>query len=388
MKKLFIIAPLLFLCSFLLGQGIEFFHGTWNEALEEASKQGKIIFVDAYAVWCGPCKRMAKNTFTNKEVGDFYNQNFINMKLDMERGEGLTFRKKYPVSAFPTLYFIDADGEVVQKAKGALDANRFLNLGRTVLGNIDNSGKYAEAYENGDRDPELIYNYVQALNQAGKPSLKIANEYLLTQKDLTSEFNLLFIFEAAVEADSRIFNLMTQHKDKIIALESEEAFHQKVYNACNATAKKANEFQIEELLDEAKTKMAKFYPDKSEEFAIKADLTFYKETRDIKNYLKASKSFAKKIAQDDASLLHEAATNIQESFKNEDKAMKMAEKYAEKAAENGGLAKYYLTYAEILYQNGKSDDALQAANQSLELASENPTEKREALFLIEKINAG
>ncbi len=42
---------------------IEFFHGTWQEGLQEAKKTGKPIFVDAYAKWCGPCKRMAKTTF-------------------------------------------------------------------------------------------------------------------------------------------------------------------------------------------------------------------------------------------------------------------------------------------------------------------------------------
>ena len=102
-------------------QGISFFKGTWEEALEEAKKQDKIIFVDAYAVWCGPCKRMSNNVFPHEKVGQFYNKNFINMKLDMERGEGLKFRKQYPVAAFPTLFYIDYTGELVMKVRGAQD---------------------------------------------------------------------------------------------------------------------------------------------------------------------------------------------------------------------------------------------------------------------------
>ena len=74
----------LFTFSTVIGQGIDFHHGTWKEALAEAQKQDKLVFIDAYAKWCGPCKKMAKNVFTLSEVGDFYNENFINVKLDME----------------------------------------------------------------------------------------------------------------------------------------------------------------------------------------------------------------------------------------------------------------------------------------------------------------
>ena len=104
-------------------QGIEFFHGTWEEALEQAQIQDKVIFVDAYTTWCGPCKRMSKAVFPNEKVGAFYNQNFINMKIDMEKAPGRKFLQKYPVSAYPTLYFIDSDGEVVHKTTGGRQAD-------------------------------------------------------------------------------------------------------------------------------------------------------------------------------------------------------------------------------------------------------------------------
>jgi thiol:disulfide interchange protein len=54
--------------------GIQFFGGSWEEAIETAQKEHKIIFMDAFAEWCGPCKRMAKEVFTQKEVGDFYDK--------------------------------------------------------------------------------------------------------------------------------------------------------------------------------------------------------------------------------------------------------------------------------------------------------------------------
>jgi len=86
--------------SQLTSQGIEFFHGSWEEALEIAQQEDKPIFVDAYASWCGPCKRMAANVFPQAKVGEVFNANFINMKLDMEKPEAAKFRVNHPVRAY------------------------------------------------------------------------------------------------------------------------------------------------------------------------------------------------------------------------------------------------------------------------------------------------
>lgn len=59
----------------------------FKTVLAKAEKENKLVFFDAYAVWCGPCKLMVKNIFPLETVGDFYNANFINVKIDMEKGE-------------------------------------------------------------------------------------------------------------------------------------------------------------------------------------------------------------------------------------------------------------------------------------------------------------
>ena len=109
MKQFIFSLIILFAATSLQAAGIDFFQGTWEEALEKAKKEDKLIFVDAYTTWCGPCKRMSKQVFTQNEVGEFYNKNFISMKIDMEKTPGRKFQRKYPVSAFPTLYYIDGD---------------------------------------------------------------------------------------------------------------------------------------------------------------------------------------------------------------------------------------------------------------------------------------
>ncbi|MEL6863981.1 MAG: thioredoxin family protein [Bacteroidota bacterium] len=386
MRWIFVLALVLSANAYTQAQGIDFFHGSWEEALEEAQKQEKVIFVDAYTTWCGPCKRMAKTVFTNDKVGEYYNSNFICMKIDMESQAGGRFMAKYPVAAYPTLYYIDGSGKVLMNIKGAQNVDNFLHLGQSVLSQMDNSQQYAEAYEAGDRSPELLLKYVKALNKAGKPSLKIANEYLKSQKDLTTEDNLRFIYEATTQADSRVFDLMIKHREAITKLVGKKEVSEKIQSACLRASQKAIKYQSADLHEEAKEKMRKHLPKaEAAALAMEADLDYYKSVADSKNYLKACSAYVKKEAKNNAILLHQLAQDIEAGFSDDDKAMKQAEKYAKKAAENGGRYDYYFTYAYILYKNGKKSDALNMARKSLKLAEETKGDKRNINILIKKI---
>jgi len=105
---------------------------TWTSVLEQAKKENKIIFLDAYATWCGPCKQMDAETYTNDAVANFYNANFINVKYDMEKGEGAMLADRYYVSAYPNLVFISPDGVMLHKGVGFVAANEFLTLAKTA----------------------------------------------------------------------------------------------------------------------------------------------------------------------------------------------------------------------------------------------------------------
>ncbi|MGO4709461.1 thioredoxin family protein [Chryseobacterium sp. 2TAF14] len=117
MKKTAILS-FLFLAAIAFAQGIKFEEGNFKSILAKAKKENKLVFIDAYAVWCGPCKLMVKNIFPLKPVGDYYNANFVNAKIDMEKGEGIDLAKKYNVKVFPTYLFINGDGEEVHRTIG------------------------------------------------------------------------------------------------------------------------------------------------------------------------------------------------------------------------------------------------------------------------------
>jgi thioredoxin-related protein len=111
---------------------IAFNSGNFKTLLETAKKEKKIIFIDAYTTWCGPCKNMAKNVFTQDKVADYYNANFINAKIDMEKGEGIEIAKQYSVNCYPNLLYIAANGAIVHRVAGFHKAEDFIALGETA----------------------------------------------------------------------------------------------------------------------------------------------------------------------------------------------------------------------------------------------------------------
>ncbi|OJJ15061.1 hypothetical protein BKI52_40045 [marine bacterium AO1-C] len=106
--------------------GISFYKGNWNALLAKARRERKPFFVDVYTTWCGPCKAMTRNTFSNSRVGAYANRNFVSYKLDAERGEGPRLARKYRVNAYPTILFFDHQGRLKGRQVGYQGANAFL----------------------------------------------------------------------------------------------------------------------------------------------------------------------------------------------------------------------------------------------------------------------
>jgi thiol-disulfide isomerase/thioredoxin len=151
---------------------------SWKEVLAMAKKENKLIFLDAYATWCGPCKYMQKNVFTDDAVGDFYNTSFINVAMDMEKGEGVELSEKYDLSSYPTLFFINSDGEVIHKSVGALESVDFLALGKDAL---NPSTQYYTVKKNitASTTPAVLHNWLHNAEAMEDPNAaSLLTDYL------------------------------------------------------------------------------------------------------------------------------------------------------------------------------------------------------------------
>lgn len=386
-KNILFVLIALFSIGQTYAQGIEFFHGTFAEALAKAKTDNKLVFMDAFAEWCGPCKRMAATVFVDEKVGKFMNANFICLKTDMEKGEGPELSRKFDVSAYPTLLFLNSEGGLVQRTVGALPADGFVTAAKQALGKVDNTKEFEKSYAEGKREPELILSYVRALNRSGKSSLKIVNEYL-QKADMKQPMTLKIIFEGTSQADSKVFDQLIKNRAAIVALYSEQQVKDKIENAIEKTGENAVQFRSADLQNEAKSKMKAHLPEKAEAFALDMDMKFSRATNDIKGYCKACESAVKKDGKNDARSLYAIAKEMTDAFPNEKPVLKDAEKYLKKAAENGGLVEYYYLYAKTLHLNGKKADALTNAEKALKIAQNTQQNAVQAIQqLIEQIKA-
>ncbi|TVQ95076.1 MAG: thioredoxin family protein [Bacteroidetes bacterium] len=112
---------------------ISFHQGSWSEALELAKNENKLIFLNISASWCGPCKMLKSRTFSNTDAGHFYNTHFINVAVDGEIGEGITLAQRYAIKGYPSLLFVDANGNLVAKTAGYHSPQNFIELGKQII---------------------------------------------------------------------------------------------------------------------------------------------------------------------------------------------------------------------------------------------------------------
>lgn len=149
-------------------EGVNWEHGTLAEALNKAknNKKGpKLVFLDCFTTWCGPCKQMTNNVFPTKEAGDYFNKNFVNIKIDMEKGEGVDIAKKYSVAAYPTFLILDGNGDEVGRVVGGGEIASFIKRVEAAK-DIKNSPKYVKQQYDANKTSDNAIAYLEALENS------------------------------------------------------------------------------------------------------------------------------------------------------------------------------------------------------------------------------
>lgn len=212
--------------------GIIFEQGEFAETLKKAKAENKLIFFDAYTTWCGPCKIMAQQVFTQDLIGEYFNKTFVNYKMDMESGEGPKWAKDFKISAYPTFLLVNGDGELVHKIVGAHPPKEFVDLINKGLNPETAYANVKNQYDMGNRDAKLVANYLDAMKITGEVrdiDIFLEKYYAALTPDQKSPEKIWPLIERySADINNKYWNAIINDKSAIGKLMTDSSFINKV----------------------------------------------------------------------------------------------------------------------------------------------------------------
>lgn len=369
MKKLTIFSAL-FIGAMTLAQGIKFEDTNFSSILAKAKKENKLIFVDAYASWCGPCKLMVKNVFPQKAVGDYYNSNFVNAKIDMEKGEGVDLAKKYNVKAFPTYLFIDGNGEVVHRTLGYVEEKDFIQFAKDAGDPAKRLGTLKQKFEAGEKDPEFLKNLAGlTMYNDAEFSAKVMERYFNGKTELDKE-DVQMLLAGTQSTDSPLYKTFQAKKaeiTKVLPADRYEAFDKNIKlntiikKSYNAETKKWND---QYFMTEAQKFMTK---DEAVKIQTKVKAGRALKDKDISTYEKLTIDLYRDPSAVSSEELNSIAWNFFENVTNKESLQK-AVTWAQESVKKQENSANTDTLANLYNKIGDKKNARIWAEKSVQLA--------------------
>ncbi len=351
-------------------EGITFFEGSYSEALAKAKDQHKLLFIDCYTTWCGPCKWMAAHVFTNDTVSNYFNKGFVCYKMDMEKGEGIDVAKRYTVKNYPTYLWVDAGGKQVHRSVGSIPAASFMRIATNAVSADNNMAYLEEQYTSGNKKPALLLAYAYTLRDAYNTTYEtVADEYFHSQPvaDLSNETNWKTIIEFTPNINSYIYSTITKNPAPFNERYGKDSVQAVLDNLALESMQFASQHKDSAMLEKSVT-LLKFSKDKDiQKEAARGELDFYKRNSKMTKYTAIAPDYVTKYFWSDAKALNEICWTY---FMKVDDKVKLAD--AEKwIAQSVKLDDSYFntdTYANILHKEGKNKEAIDMTKHSIELA--------------------
>lgn len=368
--------------------GIEFERDkTFAQLLAEAKKQNKLIFMDCYTTWCGPCKRLAAVVFPDSALGEYYNANFINTKFDMEKGEGIELANKYAIRAYPTLLWLDGDGNVKHKLVGGTDAAGLIAQGQKALDPTPGilTG-YKKQYNEGNREVGFMNDFLNAMNNAAENYDAYFKEYLekVTEKDLADKKHTQTIFNLTKDIKSPGVAYISKNKEYYINTYGAEVVNKKVNQIAAKAVTDAYKSNDAALYDAAMDMLKSFKFADATEQSMKLSLDYYSHTNNWIKYDDVATQYIKKYIAKNAAAINDICWNYYLNITDKNLLIK-ANKWAYSAINIDQKYTYCLTYAYLVYKLEDYKEAEKACDYAILRAKEEGANDSSATMLKEAI---
>ncbi|HWB92558.1 MAG TPA: TlpA disulfide reductase family protein [Puia sp.] len=364
-------------------QGIHFEHGlSWSAIQAKAKAENKYIFVDCFTTWCGPCRYMTTKIFPQKASGDYFNDRFVSVAIQLDTtskdtgdikawyADAHAIAKEYHVNAYPTYLVFAPDGHIVHRLVGSrIDAKRFI---ADVAEAFDSTKQYYTLigeYDRGRRDSAFLHRLaLQCVNayemERGKP---VIEAYLSTQHDLLTRDNIILLVRSITKSTDKYFSVLTDHAAEI----------DKVMNGPVA-AKVVRDIYLKEGAGQSvgdnrppnwkalHARIAAHLPAEADELTARIKVNYYRDKKDWPKFETAMvaymKGYGAKMSDMD---LNNIAWAV---FQNCPDMTCVADilDWSKHLSETNNPA-YLDTYANILYKLGKKEDAIALEEKALSI---------------------
>lgn len=361
MKKIISLFIFCISLSFFSQETIKFENLTFKEILAKAKAEKKLVFMDAFAVWCGPCKLMEKNVFTLPAVREYYNSNFINARFDMEKGEGREIASKYAIRSYPSFLFLNGDGEVVLKNYGYMDEENFIAFGKEANNPKLTESSYKELFEKGEKDPEFLLNMMRLYADTDyEMAKKVSERYFMVKADdpLTKDdLGLLLYFIKTTEDPN--YKVFTKKKAEVEKLMSPDIYKQ--FDA-NIKISKIMETALNQetgIIDDAyyyKNATPLIGKAEAETSLNRMKVIFYPNVGNFVGYEKAALDYYKNAEEFTGEELLKAAWFFSQNITDKE-SLKKAAMWAEKSVMQGENSENTYILASLYAKTGQAEKA-------------------------------
>jgi len=223
---------LLFIANESLGQSIQFSEVTsekeWKQLLAKSKKEKKPVFIDIYATWCGPCKKMDKEIFSDASVGELYNSRFINAKIDGESEYGKVLAEAFELTGYPSMYFMDYEQFIYGKIVGFRDIEDFNSFGQRIDEKKDALKEFNKAFDQKKASLAQIKEYVGLLNELGMDvkATEVSEAFItsMSETDILSVDGKSILLSTALHLDKPIVKTVIDKSDAIKSAWGEEDY--------------------------------------------------------------------------------------------------------------------------------------------------------------------
>lgn len=388
--------------------GIQFFVGTWDQAIEIAFLMKKPIFVNVYKDYLPACKKMQKEVFNDYRIAKQYERSFVNYKVNVHSETGVNFMKEYGIREYPALLYFDYKGNLKAKEFGLKTPQQFSALGNEIANKVRmevrvvSNASYSLPemytnyldqkiqYDNGARHPDFLHDYALQLKKFNDPYEGVVDEYLqqVGASAITVTKNLKFTYAFADNIDTKSFELLLKNKRYYIGQYGSDKVNKKLRSAIRTSIITAANNKDRRTFNRAieAINMAKL-PD-SDEFAVAMMATYYESVSDWSSYSSVIIDFIEKQNRlNTPQVLNDASWKFAMNIEDKSKLSK-AEKWMEEALKaESNNAEFKETYAAVLYRLGKKSKAMKEAETAVELGRKAGKDYSSTLSLMESIRS-